>query len=98
MNLLFLAVSYYISILDGRADEFVLDKGWELSSFHYSRRANMVGFDHETSIKRNLPLVSAITDLDLPNRLSVLFFKNESIHKESSNHSLLLECRLKKII
>ncbi len=35
-------------------------------------RANVVGFDHETVIKRNHPIVSAMTAIDLPNGQSVL--------------------------
>jgi hypothetical protein len=36
-------------------------------SIHQSRIANVVGFDHETAIKQNLPIVSALTAIDLPN-------------------------------
>ena len=72
MNLLFLQERYHISILDGGADTCVLGKGWEIVSTHNLRRANVVGFDHETAIKRNLPIVSAITALDLPNGQSIL--------------------------
>ena len=72
MNLLFLPENYHISILDGGADTCVLGKGWEILSIHNSRRANVVGFDNETAIKRNLPIVSAITSLDLPNGKSIL--------------------------
>jgi hypothetical protein len=32
----------------------------------------VVGFDHETAIKQNLPIVSVITALDLSNGQSVL--------------------------
>ena len=71
MNLLFLPEKYHISILDGGADTCVLGKGWEVLSIHNSRRANVVGFDHEAAIKRNLPIVSAITALDLPNGSSI---------------------------
>ena len=41
----------HISILDGGADTCVLGKGWEILSIHNSRRANVVGFDHETDRK-----------------------------------------------
>jgi hypothetical protein len=58
MNLLFLPENHHISILDGGADTCVLGKGWEVLSIHNSRRANVVGFDHETAIKQNLPIVS----------------------------------------
>jgi hypothetical protein len=62
----FLPDRYHISILDGGADAFVLGKCWEVLSTHNLRRANVVDFDHETAIKRNLRVVSAITALDLP--------------------------------
>jgi hypothetical protein len=56
----------------------------------------VVGFDHETSIKRNLPIVSAITALDLPNGQSVLLLVHEGISYETSNHSLLSEFQLRE--
>jgi hypothetical protein len=67
MNLLFLPEKYHISILDGGADTCVLGKGWEILSIHSLRRENVVGFDHEMAIKRNFPIVSTVTALDLPN-------------------------------
>jgi hypothetical protein len=57
---------YHISILDRGADTCVLGKGWTNLSLHNSRRANVVDFDNESAIKRNLPIVSA-NALDLPN-------------------------------
>jgi hypothetical protein len=71
-NLLFLPENHHISILDGGADTCVLGKGWEVLSIHNSRRANVIGFDHETAINRNHPIVSAMTAIDLPNGQSVL--------------------------
>ena len=65
-------------------------------SINNSRRANVVGFDHETAIKRNLPIVSAITALDLPNGQSVLLLVNEGIYDETSGHSLLSEFQLRE--
>jgi hypothetical protein len=97
MNLLFLPEKYHISILDGGADTCVLGKGWEILSIHSSRRTNVVGFDHKTAIKRNLPIVRAVTALDLPNRQSVLLLVHEGIYNETSNHSLLLEFQLREI-
>jgi hypothetical protein len=96
MNLLFLPEMYHISILDGGADTWVLGKGWEILSIHSSRRANVVGFDHEMAIKQNLPIVSAVTALDLQNGQSVLLLVNESIYNETSNHSLLSEFQLRE--
>jgi hypothetical protein len=51
MNLLHLPEKYDISILDGGADTCVLGQGWEVLSVHNSRRANVVGFDHEAAVK-----------------------------------------------
>jgi hypothetical protein len=47
-------------------DFYVLGQGWEVLSVHNTRRANEVGFYHEAAVKRNLPIVSAITAVDLP--------------------------------
>jgi hypothetical protein len=77
-------------VLSG-ADTCVLGKGWEISSLHNSRRANVVGFYHETAVKKNLLTVSAITTADLSNGQSILLVIHEAIHNESSNHSLLSE-------
>jgi hypothetical protein len=96
MNLLFLPEKYHISIIHGGADTCVLGKGWEILSIHSSSRANVVGFDHETAIKRNLPIVSAITVLDLPNGQSVLLLVHEGIYNGTSNHSLLSEFQLRE--
>jgi hypothetical protein len=96
MNLLFLPENHHISILDGGADTCVLGKGWEVSSIHNSRRENVVGFDHETAIKRNLPIVSAITDIDLPSGESILLLIHEGIYNQTAAHSLLSEFQLRE--
>ena len=96
MNLLFLPEKYHISILDGVVDTCVLGKGWEVLSIHNSRRANVVCFDHEAAIKRNLPIASAITVLDLPNGSSILLLVHECIYNETSNHSLLSDFQLRE--
>jgi hypothetical protein len=56
----------HISILDRDADTCVLGQGWEVLSVHNTIRAIVVGFDHEIAVKRNLPTVSEITAVDLP--------------------------------
>ena len=86
----------HLSILDGGADTCVLGKGWEILSNHNLRRANVAGFDHKTAIKRNLPIVSAITALDLPNEQSILLVNHEGIYNETSNHTLLSEFQLRE--
>jgi hypothetical protein len=50
MNLLHLPEKYHIRILDGGADTCVLGQGWEVLSVHNTRRANVVGFDHEAAV------------------------------------------------
>jgi hypothetical protein len=67
MNIPHLPERYHINILDGGAYTCVLGQGWEVLSVHNTRRANVVGFDHEAAVKRNLPIVNAITTVDLPN-------------------------------
>jgi hypothetical protein len=54
------------------------------------------GNDHETTIKRNLPIASAITALDPRNGQSVILFICESICNKASNNSLLLEFQLRQ--
>jgi hypothetical protein len=82
---------HHISILDGSANTCVLGKGWEILSAHNSRRAKIVAFDHETAVKKNPPIVSDITTVDLPNRQSILLVIHEAIYNDTSNHSLLSE-------
>jgi hypothetical protein len=79
MNLLHLSEKYYMSILDGGADTCVLGQGWEVLSVHNTRRANVVGFDYEAAVKRNIPIVSAITTVDLPDGISVILIVHEAI-------------------
>ena len=56
----------------------------------------MVGFDHKKAIKRILPIVSAITALDLPDGQSILLVIHEGIYNETSNHTLLSEFQLRE--
>jgi phosphoserine aminotransferase len=51
MNLLHLPEKYHVIILDGGVDTCVLGQGWEVLSVHNTKRANVVGFDHEAVIK-----------------------------------------------
>jgi hypothetical protein len=86
---------YHISILDGGADTCVLGQGWEVLSVHNTRRANVVGFDHEAAVNRNLPIVSAITEVDLPDGISEILIVLKAIYNDTANHSLLSEFHLK---
>jgi hypothetical protein len=60
-------------------------------SVHNTRRANVVNFDDEAAFKRNLPIVSAITAVDLPDGISVILIVHEAIYNDTANHSLLSE-------
>jgi hypothetical protein len=82
MNLLHLPERYHISILDDSADTCVLGQGWEVLYIHNTRRANVVGLDHEAAVKRNLPIVSAITAVDLPDGISVILIVHEAIYND----------------
>ena len=96
MNQLFLPEKYHISILDSGADTCVIGQGWEILSICNSRSANVVGFDHEAAVKRNLPIVSGITTVDLPDGSSILLVVHEGIYNETAKHSLLSEFQLRE--
>jgi hypothetical protein len=55
----------------------------------------VVGFDHEAAVKRNIPIVSAITEFNLPDGASVLLIVYEGIYNDTANHSLLSEFQLR---
>jgi hypothetical protein len=94
MNLLHTTEKYQINILDGGIDTCVLGKGREVLSFHNTRRADVLGIDHEATVKRNLPIVSAITAVDIPDGTSILVIVNE--YDDTANHSLFSEFQLRE--
>jgi hypothetical protein len=83
-----------ISIIDDGSNTCVLGKGWGFLSAHNSRRANVVGFGQEAAVKKNIPLVSTLTTVDLPNGPSILLIIYETIYNDTPNHSLLSEFQL----
>jgi nitrous oxidase accessory protein NosD len=88
---------YHISILDGDADTCFLGQGWEVFAVHNTTRANVVGFDHEAAVKRNLTMVSAITAIDLLDVISVILIVHKAIYTDTSNqltwlNKALLSC------
>jgi hypothetical protein len=95
MNLLHPPDKYHISILGVGADTCVLGQGWKVLSVHNIRIANVVGSDHEFAVKRNLPIVSAITAVDLSDGISVILIVHEAIYNDTANHSLLSEFQLR---
>jgi hypothetical protein len=76
----------YINILDSGADTFALGQGWEVLSVHDTRKANVVAFDHEASVNRNLPIVIANSEVYLPDGTSVLLIVHEGNYNDTSNH------------
>jgi hypothetical protein len=89
---------YHISISYCDADICVLLQGLEVLTVHNNRRANVVDFDHEAAVKRNLPIVSAITAVDLPDGISVLLIVHEAIYNDTVNHSLFSEFQLRILV
>jgi hypothetical protein len=55
-------------------------KGWEILSI-----------DHETVVEWNLPIVSAITALDLPDVTCISFVVHECMNYDTAKHPLLSE-------
>jgi hypothetical protein len=64
-------------------------------SVHNTRRANVVRIDHEAAVNRNLPIVSAITAVYLPDVISLILIVHETIYNDTANHSLLSEFQLR---
>jgi hypothetical protein len=73
----------------------VLGQGWEALSIHNTRRANVVRFDHEAAVQRNLSIVSEITAVDLPDGTSMLLIVHEGMYNDTANNSLLSEFQLR---
>jgi hypothetical protein len=97
-NLLHLPEKYHISILDGGSDTCVFGQGSEVLSVYNTRRANLLGFDHEAAVKRNLPIISAITAVYLPDGISVLLTVHEGIYNHTENHSLFSGFHLREFV
>ena len=95
MNLLTLSDGTHISISDNGADTCVLGKGWHIVATHPTCRAHVIGFDKQYAQKQNLPIVTGITVVDLPEG-PILLQANESIGNLSSDHTLLSEFQMRE--
>ena len=84
-----------ITILDSGADTTVLGKGWLVETIHPTRKANVQGFDVNLAVKRGLPIVSAVSAVDLPDGRVILLRVAEAIYNSSSDHSLLSEFQIR---
>ena len=60
-------------------------------------QVNIVGFDEKATIKRGLPIVSAITAVDVGDK-AYLFKVNKAILNEDSTHSLIGEFQMREHI
>ena len=94
-NLLTLSDGNHISISDNGADTCVLGKGWHIVATHPTRRAHVIGFDKQYAQKCNLPIVSGVTVVDLPEG-PILLQANESIGNMFSDHTLLSEFQMRE--
>ena len=86
---------YHPAIIDNGADTCVLGKGWELIAKYPNRKANVIGFDNDIAVKRHLPIVSAITAVDVGDD-TYLLRVNEAVYNESAQHSLLSDYQLRE--
>jgi hypothetical protein len=65
------------------------------SSFNSQHHKSVIGFDHEAAVKTNLPIVSSITAVDLPDESLVLLTVHEAIYNDTANHSFFSEFQLR---
>ena len=72
MNSLFLEERESVTIIDSGADTCVLGKAWQVLAENPTRPANVVGFDHKASVKKNLAIVTAVTAVDIDDKTYLL--------------------------
>ena len=89
LNSLTLPVNFKTSIMDSGADTCIIGQGWRVVEMHPTRRVRVVGFDKEITTKNNLPIVTAMTIVDVPKHGPVLLQVNEAVLNESADHSLM---------
>ena len=77
---------YKVNIMDAGANTLVIGQGWELIACT-NRKVNVIGFDQQIAIKKNLPITSAVTTTDVEDKTHLLQI-HEAVHNASSPHSL----------
>ena len=95
INSLFLNERESVTIIDSGADTCILGKAWQVLAENPTRRANVVGFDHKASVKRNLAIVTAVTAVDIDDKTYLLQI-NEAVFNSYAEHSLLSEFQMRK--
>ena len=84
-----------IAIIDSGADTCILGKGWYIQYVHPHRKVNVFGFDENLPGRKKLPVVSAISAIDLPNGEVLLLRVHEGIHNSESENTLLSTMQLR---
>ena len=84
----------FLSISDDGADTSVFGEGWHIHTFT-TQKANLVGFDANTSCKSGLPIVTALTVVE-HNGSTHLLRINEAVYNEGSPTTLLSEYQLRE--
>ena len=82
---------YHPMICDNTADTTVTGQGWKTVAYS-QQKVNVVGFDAKAAIKRGLPVVTAITVVDIGDK-TYLFKVHKAVLNEDSPHSLIGEFR-----
>jgi hypothetical protein len=74
-----------------------LRKRVEITTFSgFKKGKRDVLSDYETAVKRKIPIVSAITKVDIPDGLSVLLVLHEGTYNKTAKHFLLSEFELRE--
>ena len=87
---------YKKCIMDNGVDTSVIGQGWTVVAYT-SRKANVVGFDKNAAVKRGLPIVSAVTAVDLEDQ-TILIRIHEAVMNDASHHSLLSEFQVRECV
>ena len=85
------------NVIDNGADTTVIGQGWKVLA-ESPRKANVIGFDSKAAVKRNLPIVSAVAAVDLPNNKTMLVGVHESVSNATAPHSLLSDFQTRECV
>ena len=72
LNILQLGHKDHIAISDDGADTCVIGQGWYILTTDPIRKVTVLGFDHDIAQRTGLPIVTAVTALDLPDKTTIL--------------------------
>ena len=88
--------NYHYCIIDNGCDTSLIGKGWMILTSHPTRKANVVGYDDQCTVKRGLPIVSGITAIDIEKKDTILLEIHEAVLNSESQHSLLSDFQLRE--